>query len=508
MAPPRLLALAVPLFPLAARLRAEPPLRDEALAVTEGNGSAARVVAATRPARAAGVKPGMTLPQARALVPRLLARGRDPHAEKAAQEALLDAAGRFSPRVEDAGDGLAFLDLAGLAPRSANSPEALLAFERDLALDLLRAAEKDGLPARAGVASSKRAARIAAGLPRSPVVVAPGEEARFLAPLPVERLAPELSLSVALSRWGVRTAGDLARLPAAEVGSRLGEPGRRLHEAARGLDPEPFVPRLPALAFTEGASLDWPVVALEPFLAFAGAALERLVRRLAAEALGCARLELSLHLEPEGCDVRAIDLPGPTRDAKTLLSLLRQSLDARPPGAPVTGFVLAAHPDRPRRGQLTLFGPPEVSPDELAGTLARLLALLGEGRAGSPRPDGGHVPGRFALVPYAPPPAPLLTPPLRPARGLLAVRALRPAVELEVLTHDDAPVSLNPLPPSPTPVRGRVRVAAGPWTLEDGWWSDVPAARDYWDVELDGGGLYRLYRDRPTGRWYADGVYD
>lgn len=505
MAPPRLLALAVPLFPLAARLRAEPALRDEALAVTEGNGSAARVVAATRPARAAGVKPGMSLPQARALVPRLLARGRDPHAEKAAQEALLDAAGRFSPRVEDAGDGLAFLDLAGLAPRSA--PD-LLSFERDLALDLLRAAEKDGLPARAGVASSKRAARIAASLPRSPVVVPPGEEARFLAPLPVERLAPELSLSVALSRWGVRTAGDLARLPAAEVGTRLGDPGRRLHEAARGLDPEPFVPRLPALAFTEGASLDWPVVALEPFLAFAGAALERLVRRLAAEALGCARLELSLHLEPEGCDVRSLDLPGPTRDVKTLLSLLRQSLDARPAGAPVTGFVLSAHPDRPRRGQLTLFGPPEVSPDELAGTLARLLALLGDGRAGSPRPEGGHVPGRFALVPYAPPPAPLLTPPLRPARGLLAVRALRPAVELEVLTHADTPVSLNALPASPTPVRGRVRVAAGPWTLEDGWWSEAPAARDYWDVELDGGGLYRVYRDRPTGRWYADGVYD
>ena len=508
MPPPRLLALAVPLFPLAARLRAEPTLRDEALAVTEGNGSAARVVAATRSARAAGVRPGLTLPQARALVPRLLARGRDPHAESAAQEALLDAAGRFSPRVEDAGDGLAFLDLSGLAPRSASTPEALLAFERDLALDLLRAADKDGLPARAGVASSKRAARIASGLPRTPVVVAPGEEARFLAPLPVERLAPELSLSVALSRWGVRTAGDLARLPAAEVGTRLGEPGRRLHEAARGLDPEPFVPRLPALAFTEGASLDWPVVALEPFLAFAGAALERLVRRLTSEALGCARLELSLHLEPEGCDVRAIDLPGPTRDAKTLLSLLRQSLESRPPGAPVTGFVLAAHPDRPRRGQLTLFGPPEVSPDELAGTLARLLALLGDGRVGSPRPDSGHVPGRFALVPYAPPPAPLLTPPPRPARGLLAVRALRPAVELEVLTHDDAPVSVSALPASATPVRGRVRVAAGPWVLEDGWWSDAPASRDYWDVELDGGGLYRLYRDRPTGKWYADGVYD
>ena len=51
-------------------------------------------------------------------------------------------------------------------------------------------------------------------------------------------------------------------------------------------------------------------------------------------------------------------------------------------------------------------------------------------------------------------------------------------------------------------------MAAGPWTLEDGWWADAPAARDYWDVELDGGSLYRLFRDRPTGKWYADGVYD
>ena len=57
-------------------------------------------------------------------------------------------------------------------------------------------------------------------------------------------------------------------------------------------------------------------------------------------------------------------------------------------------------------------------------------------------------------------------------------------------------------------IQGLVRVAAGPWTLEDGWWSNQPVERDYWDVELSGGGLYRVYRDRKTGEWFADGMYD
>ena len=98
--------LFVPLFPLAARLRSEPELKDEPVAVCEGNGSAARIVAATRKARRSGVEPGMTLPQARARVPKLVARGRDPECERTAQEALLEVAEMFSPRVEDEGAGV------------------------------------------------------------------------------------------------------------------------------------------------------------------------------------------------------------------------------------------------------------------------------------------------------------------------------------------------------------------------------------------------------------------
>jgi len=535
----RLACLLVPLFPLAARLRSEPELRREALVVVAGNGQAARVVAANRVARRAGLRSGMTLPQARALLPGLVARGRDPECERAAAEALLEVGERFSPRVEDGGEGLLYLEVCDAARHFPGADP-----ERALGGALSHAAERAGLPAGVGIASSKLAARVAAGLPNSPTLVAPGREAAFLAPLPLQRLSPAVELAELLGRWGLRSIGDFARLPKDEVTSRLGPLGRELHAIARGLDPQPLVPRLPPPDFREGMELEWPLVALEPFLFVARATLDRLCQRLETRGLGCARLRLEMRLEPEGSSERAIALPAPTRDAKTLLTLVRLELEARPPGAAVAGFAFTAEPDAPRAGQLSLLGPAELSPDRLATTLARLFALLGTGRVGAPRPVDGHRPERAALVDYAPPPPPRVRPPASPGRGLLTVRVLRPPVALEVLTegpppqdgeapHPERPSAARPSAARPSAARpsavkteaaalaarrprieGEVKVASGPWSLEESWWSaasevaEGPTARDYWDVELQDGGVYRIFRTRPDGAWFADGVYD
>jgi protein ImuB len=514
MPSPRVACVVVPLFPLAARLRSEPELAGEAVAVFEGNGNAARVVAATRPARRMGIRAGQTLPQARALLPDLLARGRDLESERAAQEALTEVADTFSPRVESAGDGVLYFDAAGI-PVPPGDGDA----EVRLGRAVIAAVEKAGLPARFGIAASKLSARVAAGLPDSPTAVPEGEEARFLAPLPLAKLAPEMELAETLERWGIRSIGELAKLPEGEVASRLGELGRELHATARGIDPRPLEPRLPSPSLSEGMELEWPLVTLEPFLFVGNAALERLVRRLESQALACRRLEFGLKLDPEGWDARAITLPAPTRDVKTLLTLTRLELEARPPGASVVGFTFTAQPDRPRQAQLSLFGPAALSPDRLATTIARLVALLGADNVGSPRTVDGHRPERFTAMDYSPPPPPSERRAPRTGRGLLAIRVLRPPVELEVIIADGHPersegslafrlLSLKSANGSEPEIGGTVRVAAGPWSLEDGWWSASPASRDYWDVELAEGGLYRIYRDRASEKWYADGMYD
>jgi protein ImuB len=282
------------------------------------------------------------------------------------------------------------------------------------------------------------------------------------------------------------------------------------------------MPRRPPPVFEEGLTLEWPLVSLEPFLFIARAALERLCLRLEERGLACLRLDLSLHLEPEGYAESSHTLPAPTRDPKTLLTLVRLNLEAGPPGAPVQAFTFIAHPDRPREAQLSLFGPTALPPDRLATTLARLFALLGPEGVGSPRPVDGHRPEAFQLVSFEPPPPPRERPEPQRGRGLLAIRVLRPPVEVEVITAGGPEASRDPQSCRPLEVHvllreeaakrprvaGQVRVASGPWVLEEEWWEENPTQRSYWDVELTDGGLYRLFRDAATGRWFTDGVYD
>ena len=491
----RLACFYVPMFPLAARLRSEPDLLQEAVVIVEGNGSNAHVVAGTRRARKKGIRPGHSLAQARSILPKLIARGRDAACERTAQEAMLEVAETFSPRVEDAEDGVAFVDISGTERHHAS--------EADLGRAAIAAMDAIGLPVRVGIAASKLASRVAAELPKTPTVVVAGDEATFLAPLPLTRLSPALEAAAMLQRFGLQSIGDLARLPEAEIATRLGEMGRELHFAARGVDPRPLIPRALPPEFREGMELEWPLVALEPFLFIANAALDRLAKRMEIQGFACIRIEMTLTLEPEGYDARGIDLPAPTRDVKTILTLIRLDLEKRAPGAPVVGFTFVAIPDRPRRAQLSLFGPSALSPEKLATTIARLVSMLGEGHVGMPITVDGYLPERHAVGDFAPPPPPDLRRRPQPARGLLAPRLFRPPIPVEVITDAGKIASVRG-----DNIDGVVGLCSGPWQVEEGWWRERPHVREYWDVELSRGGVYRVFRDDVAQSWFLDARYD
>jgi protein ImuB len=492
----RIACLLVPDLPVAALCRADPALLDRPLVVSEGSGPHARVVAAAAPARARGVRTGVhSVEQARAVAADLVVRPRDPAVEASAMRALADVAASLASRCERAADGAVYLDAAGATH--------LTGSERGLASALVARAARVGLDARVGVGASKTVARLAALHGDGCEVVPAGAELGFLAPLPLACLAPPPDVAATLGRWGVHRLGDLARLPLAEVTTRLGLTGAALVHAARGEDERPLAPSPPPADVEEAVTLEWALDTIEPLLFVLRALVERAVARLGLDGVGCARLGVTLGLDDRSRDVRTLELVAPTRDRKTLLTCLRVALESRPPRAAVVTVAVITVPERVRAAQLGLFTPPGPAPERLATTLARLGALCGPGRVGVPVVVDTYRPGAADVAAFTPPPAAPPAPAVPDSPCRLVVRALRPPRSLEVFSERDAPCFVRG-----TGLGGRVVALAGPWRIAAEWWSDAPCVRDYYDVELTDGGLYRCYQERASGAWFVDGVYD
>jgi protein ImuB len=271
--------------------------------------------------------------------------------------------------------------------------------------------------------------------------------------------------------------------------------------AARGEDERPLVPAARAGAVEESLVLEYAIDTLEPLLFVLRALVERAIERLGLAGIGCARLGLRLALDDRGRDVRDVPLVAPTRDVKTLLTCLRVDLESRPPRAAATALTVVAMPARVRATQLGLFTPAGPSPEQLAMTLARLGALCGADRVGTPVVVDSHRPGQAQVAPFA-------TGAAAPADGgeascRLVIRAMRPPRPLEVFTERDAPCFVRG-----AGLGGRVVGSAGPWRVAAEWWDAAPCVRDYYDLELTDGGIYRCFQDRRSGAWFVDGAYD
>jgi len=517
----RLACLHVPEFALAALLRVHVELRGESVAVVDTEGARARVVAVSPAAARHGVRIGMSAAQAAAVDAALVRKTVAVSVLRAAQAALCDAAESFSPRVEEAGEGIVYLDLQGLG--------ALYESESQLAHALLRRAATLGLDACVGVGGSKVAAALAARQGHGVVVIPPGEEWSFLAPLPVALLEPSQRLAATLSRWGIRTVGDLAALPANAIGARLGPEGTLLLHRARGEDEHALLPRALPLCFEESVELEYGMATVEPFLFVLRPALERLTARLALRGLISGDLRLSLKLTTRSRDDRTITVAAPSNDVKVLLALVRLHLETYPPPAAIEELRISVVPERLRAAQLDLFRPNGPAPAKLAVTLARLTAICGADHVGRPVVADSHRPDAYGVQPFSSksadtatlpdgnaarsegPGGARRTPPHTttsdlesPASPLpLALRAIRPPRPVEVFCERDRPEFVRG-----EGIAGRVVYLAGPWRIHGDWWNDGVYSHDYYDAQLSDGCVYRLCRDTTTREWSVGGVYD
>src|SRR6185436_16692425 len=185
-------------------------------------------------------------------------------------------------------------------------------------------------------------------------VIPRGEEAAALASLPIalfEKIIGSASSADAASsalsafrRWGLKTLGEVAALPAADLVARLGRRALEWQAIARGDDIRPLVPTLAEERFESSIELEWPIEELEPLSFVLTRLLEPLSTRLERRDRGAAVLHVLLQLvtrvpvtafTPQGAAsggggsagweraiyARRLELPSPLRDVRTLRTL-------------------------------------------------------------------------------------------------------------------------------------------------------------------------------------------
>jgi len=253
---------------------------------------------------------------------------------------------------------------------------------------------------------------------------------------------------------------------------------------------------------------------------------------------------------PKSLHCVTLQLPVPVQDSKTLLRLLQLELQAHSPNVPVKKVLLTIEAAPPRKVQGEIFIPPGPEPARMEITLARIKAIAGENRVGSPVLRNTHRPDMFQMQRFSPSSAETLgartsRPPLAAASGQemnaktngrtrrprsqehcpalphSALRRFRPAIVARVEMKDAVPAFVTFLNQ-----RRKVLAQAGPWRNSGDWWDESSWARDEWDVTLiekssrahktrpfetvsnPESVVYRIYLDLHTQQWLVEGMYD
>lgn len=453
-----------------------------------------RVLDCSPSAAALGVRAGMTLVQAQAVAHEARTVFDDPAADARVWGEVLDALDAASPLVEDGGLGRAFVEMQGIA----GDARAWLAAVRGALAGF-------DLPLRLGLGPNRFVAQAAAG--RGDGTVCGADPAAFLAPLPLEVLELPPAAAERLRLLGVTTLGELAALPHGPFVRRFGAAAAAWHDRARGRDDRPLRPRPRALRVDRTLYGEGQASSEEQVLFALRTLVGRVADDLAAAGKRAGRLVLALECEDGETRELSTRVAQPTAVPATLFELLRARLEGVVLTSPVSGLRLAAEELAGGAVPLSLFAAGDPDPDALGVVLARLDAALGEGKALRARVlDGPRLERRYALEPFTvetlaargPRPEP---PPL-PETGTLQLRLIEPR-PVEVRIADGAPRLVGSPPQA-------VVELAGPWRVEEGWWTratgGAPLSRDEYDVWLDDGSLLRIAREADA--WSVRGVYD
>jgi protein ImuB len=492
----RTLSLWLPQLPLDRRIRLGDARTEGAFAIVAEIRNAWRLTHLSETARQAGLSPGLSLADARAICPTLLTEPADPSREEALLRALWRWSDQFSPRVALAPpDGLV-LDIAGCAH--------LFGGEAEMAETIRQRAGDLSLSARIGIADTKGAATALARFALSPVTIAGvGETAKALEGLPLAALGLEAGLINDIRRTGLQTIGQLYGIKSSELARRFGLSLTSVLDRALERTPDPVVPASADPVFAARATLPDPIGLQED--------LEQVILRLAASVcgrlktvrLGARRYRLTVRPVDRPEEIMSIGFARPGAEPEAVLQQFRRPLEKLRLEFGADFFRLVAESIEPlhvRQAELTGENSRE---DDRSDLISALGNRLGFDRVQVFAPGYSHLPEReyTTLEAIKQPEAPdwKMSPRVRPIR----------------LYHPPEPIRVETAGRPPRAFEWRRTLyeterVTGPERLAGEWWQETSGGlRDYWRVETrDGPRLWLVtWPGAKAPAWYVAGRF-
>ena len=347
-----------------------------------------------------------------------------------------------------------------------------------------------------------------------------------------------------LHKWGIHTLGQLAALDKEELRNRLGSEAVQLWERANGTATRLLKFVQPPESFDESFEFDHEIETAEPLLFILRRFLEQLALRLSSIYLVARELTLTItfsnsyqvRYETDSSDCRdgpaptgkydgrrpplqagsyerVFKITQPTNDVDLLFRMLQTHLENFKSEHAIVGVGLRAEPSRPASQQFGLFETALRNPHQLYETLARLAALVGNDRVGTPVLEETHRPDAFRMQNFewkvgAIDPNRPIDGPRPPLQKKPALRRFRPPANTSVFVSDHHYLQSDK-------VRGQIIDQVGPFLLSGNWWNEKAWARAEYDMQLENGQLVRAHESGPTSqssapasKWAIDGIYD
>lgn len=477
---------------------------DRPLIMIGRRGSKRLVLAVDDRAAAAGLRVGMAVSKAQALVPGLMVMDADLAGDSDALERLaLWALQRYSPVVAaDPPDGI-IIDTEGA--------DHLHGGEETMLRRMLARFTEAGIAARLAISDHWGASHAHARSSLSEItIVEPGHHRETLLNLPIAALRISPDTVHALRVLGFERIGELIAQPRAPMTLRFGPELWRRIDHAFGVAAEPIEPVRPADLVEVRKAFGEPISAPETIARYIAKLVVALCSELEPRGLGARRLDLLIHRVDSAVQAIRVGTALPTRNARQMTRLLTDRMGKIDPGFGIEIMTLAAIIAEPLDFRQTASS--LVEPEADVSALVDILTnRLGEEKLYRFAAVASDVPER--MVARVPPMA-RDSETFWPDHWPRPVRLLGRPEEIHTmaLLPDHPPVSFTW-----RGIRRRVRRADGPERVFGEWWkrdAELVAVRDYFQVEDEAGERFWIYRagdgeDTNTGsqKWFMHGLF-